>query len=116
MAGGKLAEAGSGEASKDRLLPVLPWFGRVDDLCRNSLPVLCLLELNLNENVKTSFFLLLTAHKESEQHRDWLGLGRHLPLAAVSGYFPLRPGCASSLSKGRRRLRCVPKLSGNHPD
>lgn len=44
---GTVAEAGNGEASKDWLLSVLPWFDHVDGLWRYSLPMSCLLKLKI---------------------------------------------------------------------
>lgn len=40
-----------------------------------------------------TFSSSLTAHKESEQHRDGLGPGGHLSPAAVSGHLQLRLPC-----------------------
>ncbi|MDD0241675.1 hypothetical protein PSY52_22630, partial [Shigella flexneri] len=74
MAGAKL-----GEASRDWPLSILLRFGHADDLCRYDLPVLCLLKLKIEWKCEDFFFSLPIADKESEQHRDRLGLGGHLP-------------------------------------
>lgn len=100
----------SGEASRDCLLPLLPWFSYVDDLGRYYLLVTSARVENGIKNVKT---FLLPNSSRRKQHRDRLGLGGHLSPAAVSGHLPprrrtlLRPAFTTFLKGERREERIL---------
>lgn len=105
---GTVAEAGNGEASKDWLLSVLPWFDHVDGLWRYSLPMSCLLKLKIEWNVKTFFSPPQQLTKKVNNIETGWALGATFHLLQSLGLshwgqaLTLRPAFANNLFKGRR--------------